>query len=217
VELVFGAGHHDRVVDQVEDRLVAYRRDVGLSYLDYKPATPSDHLYPEDLAVTILISSRVGPAAFKSVQAHGASLKFVDLPLVTLEESSSEQRGLVADFIARMTAWPGFGASVATKVLHKKRPELIPILDNQAIFGAYMYSSWPEKKSLWDTVKSRDRMKEGLDWIHHDLTRAENAGIWPKLHELEPTRARNELFDMVWWMYFRELEPVLSPSAAAPA
>jgi transposase len=60
-------------------------------------------------------------------------------------------------------------------------------------------------------------MKEGLDWIHHDLTRAENAGIWPKLHELEPTRARNELFDMVWWMYFRELEPVLSPSAAAPA
>ena len=149
MELVFGAGHHDRVVDQVEDRLVAYRRDVGLSYLDYKPATPSDHLYPEDLAVTILISSRVGPAAFKSVQAHGASLKFVDLPLVTLEESSSEQRGLVADFIARMTAWPGFGASVATKVLHKKRPELIPILDNQAIFGAYMYSSWPEKKSLW--------------------------------------------------------------------
>jgi Family of unknown function (DUF6308) len=139
VELVFGAGHHDRVVDQVEDRLVAYRRDVGLSYLDYKPATPSDHLYPEDLAVTLLISSRAGPAAFKSVQAHGASLKFVDLPQVTLEESSGEQRGLVADFIARMTAWPGFGASVATKVLHKKRPELIPILDNQAIFGAYMY------------------------------------------------------------------------------
>jgi hypothetical protein len=36
-----------------------------------------------------------------------------------------------------MTSWPGFGASVATKTLHKKRPALIPVLDNMAIFGAY--------------------------------------------------------------------------------
>lgn len=109
MELVFGAGLHDRVVDQVEDRLAAYRKDVGISYLDYKPSTPSDHLYPEDLAVTILISSRVGPAAFKSVEAPGASLKFADLPHVTLEDSSDEQRGLVADFITPIPvrhSWP---------------------------------------------------------------------------------------------------------------
>jgi hypothetical protein len=30
----------------------------------------------------------------------------------------------------------GFPRSVATEVLDKKRPALIPILDNEAIFGA---------------------------------------------------------------------------------
>ena len=42
-----------------------------------------------------------------------------------------------------MAQWPGFAASVATKVLHKKRPGLIPVLDNQA-FGAYMNPNWPQ-------------------------------------------------------------------------
>lgn len=122
MNLVFGGGHHDRVVDCVEDRLIRYRKEVGLDYLDYQPVTPLDRLYPEDLAVTILISSRVGPAAFKSVQLNGATLRLSDLPVVSLEASNEAERGIAADFIARMTSWPGFGASVATKVLHKKRP-----------------------------------------------------------------------------------------------
>jgi hypothetical protein len=214
MNLVFGAGRHDRTVDQVEDRLIRYRKDVGLDYLDYRPATALDRLYPEDLAVTILISSRVGASAFKSVQLNGPSLHFADLPQVSLETSSEAERDITADFIARMTSWPGFGASVATKVLHKKRPDLIPILDNQAIFGAYMFPLWPGKKSLLDTIKSRERIKEGLDWIHHDLNRAENIEIWPRLAEIEPSRTRNELFDMVWWIYFRDNEPVVGSPAA---
>lgn len=36
----------------------------------------------------------------------------------------------------------------------------------------------------------------------------ENANTWPRLEEIEPARSRTELFDMVWWMYFRKLEPV---------
>jgi hypothetical protein len=45
---------------------------------------------------------------------------------------------MVAELIGVMMSWPGIGASVATKTLHKKRPALIPILDKMAIFGAYM-------------------------------------------------------------------------------
>jgi len=213
MDLVFGGGGHDRVVDHVEDRLIRYRKDVGLDYLDYRPVTAPDRLYPEDLAVTILISSRVGATAFKSVQLNGATLRFSDLPGVSLENSNEAQRGIAADFIARMTSWPGFGASVATKVLHKKRPDLIPILDNQAIFGAYMYPAWPGKKSQLDTIKAPERIKEGLDWIHRDLTRPENIEVWPRLAEIEPSRTRNELFDMVWWTYFRDNEPVLGTPA----
>jgi hypothetical protein len=87
-------------------------------------------------------------------------------------------------------------------ILHKKRPKLIPILDNMAIFGAYMNPLWPERRALDETIKSVPRIKEALDWIAHDLTRPENTSAWPCLEEIEPDRSRIELFDMVWWMYF---------------
>jgi hypothetical protein len=91
--------------------------------------------------------------------------------------------------------WPGFAASVATKVLHKKRPQLIPIVDNQAIFGADMNSGWPEERSSIESIYAVGRIREALDWIFFDLTRAENAEVWPRLEGIEPRRSRIELFD----------------------
>jgi hypothetical protein len=41
-----------------------------------------------------------------------------------------------------------------------------------------------------------------------DLTRPENDASWASLAEIDPLRARIELFDMVWWVYFRRLQPV---------
>jgi hypothetical protein len=103
------------------------------------------------------------------------------LPTKALEETTDEERQLVADVIGTMTSWPWVGASLATKTLHKKRPGLIPILDNQAIFGAYMNPLWPERRSLMDTIKAVPRIKEALDWIAVDITRPENESIWPQL------------------------------------
>jgi hypothetical protein len=45
-------------------------------------------------------------------------------------------------------------------------------------------------------------------------TRTENAETWLSLSEIEPERTRIELFDCVWWIYFRRLEPVPSPREA---
>jgi hypothetical protein len=71
-----------------------------------------------------------------------------------------------------------------------------------------MYPLWPSKPSLMETVKAVPRIKEALDWIAADLTRPENEEIWPRLEAVEPERSRIELFDMVWWTYFRRVEPV---------
>ena len=63
----------------------------------------------------------------------------LDLRLVPgkpLERTSGAERQGLGDVIGSLARWPGFGASVATKVLRKKRRRLIP--DNQAILGAYM-------------------------------------------------------------------------------
>jgi hypothetical protein len=213
MELIFGAGRVDRRVDDVETLLREWRekeRDYGQLYLEHEPITPKDRLLVEDLAVTMLINSRVAAPAATSVFRNGASVDLRSLPDKALEATTDEERHHIASVIGTLTSWPWMGASLATKTLHKKRPALIPVLDNQAIFGAYMNPLWPDRRSSADTIKSVPRIKEALDWIAEDITRAENAATWPALEALEPERSRIELFDMVWWMYFRRVEPVAS-------
>lgn len=211
MELILGAGKIDRRVSDVEGLLRDWRekeRDWGQLYLEHEPITPRDRLLVEDLAVTMLINSRVAAHAAMSVCRNGTALDLGSLPEKALEETTNEDREFVASVIGTMTSWPWVGASLATKTLHKKRPALIPVLDNQAIFGAYMNPHWPEKRSLADTIKAVARTKEALDWITEDLTRPENTATWPELQAMEPDRFRIELFDMIWWMYFRRVEPV---------
>ena len=78
----------------------------------------------------------------------------------------------VASFIAAVTGWEGFAASVATKLLHKKRPKLIPILDNEAIFGAYMNLKWPEKLASTDCVYAKARIARRLRSAHPRVPQA---------------------------------------------
>jgi Family of unknown function (DUF6308) len=78
----------------------------------------------------------------------------------------------VASFIVAVTGWEGFAASVATKLLHKKRPKLIPILDNEAIFGAYMNPKWPEKLASTDCVYAKARIARRLRSAHPRVPQA---------------------------------------------
>ena len=172
--LIYGAGRLDRRVEAVEDLLREWRvreADWGQLYLEFKSATPPDVLLVEDLAVTMLINSRVAGQAAAAVLRNGSSLDLAALPDKPLEETTADERRRVADLIGTMTSWPWVGASLATKTLHKKRPRLIPVLDNQAIFGAYMNPRWPAERSLMDTIKSTARIREALEWITYDLTR----------------------------------------------
>ena len=75
-------------------------------------------------------------------------------------------------FIAAVTGWEGFAASVATKVLHKKRPKLLPILDNEAIFGTYMNLKWPEKLASTDCVYAKARIARRLRSAHPRVPQA---------------------------------------------
>jgi hypothetical protein len=208
MDLIYGVGQLHRTVPNVDTLLRQYLHDIGLRYLDYRPATLRDELVPEDLAVTILINSRVGWRAFASVQDFGPDLKLAEFANKPLEHTTESERQQLGELIARVAAWPGLAASVATKVLHKKRPSLIPILDNQAIFGAYMNPNWPEQRSWSFSVYDAPTIKKALDWITADLTWPENVEVWGRLKAMQPGRTLIELFDMVWWAHFRNLEPV---------
>jgi hypothetical protein len=155
------------------------------------------------------MNSQVGWRAFLSLYERGKTIKLDHFPKKPLEHTSPEERRQVAAVIAKMAQLPGFAASVATKVLHKKRPTLIPILDNQAIFGAYMNPEWPQNPAGKESIKNQDSICSALDWIAFDLSRPENAAVWGSLNAIEPARSRIELFDCVWWMYFRKVQPVM--------
>lgn len=208
VQLTVGADYIDRIILEANALLQQYRQDTGCYYLDYAPVTPQHLVVPEDLAVTLLVNSQVRWQAFRSLQIYGATIQLNVLPQKPLEQTTQEERRQVAKVIATMAQWPGFAASVATKVLHKKRPDLIPILDNQAIFGAYMNSKWPQQPARGDSVKREDWIFYALDWIAFDITRPENTDVWNILQRIEPSRTRIQLFDSVWWMYFRSIQPV---------
>jgi len=196
------------VIPNADVLLGKYQDDTGYDYLDYEPITSADNILPEDLAVTLLMNSRVGWRAFHSLQESGHTIELATLPKKPLEQTSVEERKQVAALITSLAHFSGFAASVATKVLHKKRPALIPILDNQAIFGAYVNPEWPQKPASRDSIRDGNLISLALDWIYFDLTRPENMNVWSSLSAIEPKRHRIELFDCVWWMCFREIQPV---------
>jgi hypothetical protein len=139
MELIFGAGKIDRPVDDVEALLRDWRekeRDWGQLYLEYESVTARDRVFVEDLAVTMLINSRVEAKQAIGVARNQTTLDLSVLPDKALGETTDDERQAMAELIGAMTTWPGIGASVASKTLHKKRPALIPVLDNMAIFGA---------------------------------------------------------------------------------
>lgn len=121
MELIFGAGKIDRRVADVEGLLRDWRekeRDFGQLYLEHEPITSPDRVFVEDLAVTMLINSRVEARQATGVVRNRATLDLSTLPGKALGETTDGERQVVAELIGAMTSWPGIGASVATKTLH---------------------------------------------------------------------------------------------------
>lgn len=180
----------DRVLADVElllDRFLADPAETGTAYLDYVPTTSPDRLVPEDLAVTLLMNSYATGATFLSIQENAAAIeeRLARLPGTALEESSPELRERVVELVSVVARWPYVKVPVATKLLHKKRPALIPVLDNRAIFGALLWPAWepPERESRADSVDGSDvaRIAAALDAIYRDLVRPENESTWEVL------------------------------------
>jgi hypothetical protein len=212
VELILGGAREHRLVDS-EELLEAFRSDPGYPHYTHVPTTPTDTLVPEDLAVSLALNSNAKGVTFVSMMRRSAEANLALLPTNALAETTREEREHLANFLAAICRWPAFGASMATKVLHKKRRALIPVLDNAAIFGTYMNPDWPDSpatksKAYVESVKDAASIREALDAIVRDLARPQNRPAWVELARLQSDRTLIEIFDMVWWVYFRRHEPV---------
>jgi len=182
--------------------------DMGYWYLAHQPCTPPNKLVPEDLAVTLAFNSNAGWRAFASLAKHAEEVDFSGLPDKPLGETTPAERETIIELILTMVKWPGFATSLATKVLHKKRPHLIPVLDNRAIFESYLNEHWPGQHTVGNTVRDPNTIRAALDAIVADLNDPGNAATWNTLTSVDPLLTRIEVLDMVLWMRFRRLEPL---------
>jgi hypothetical protein len=181
---------------------------MGYSYISHVPQTPSDRLLPEDLAVTLAFNSRATGRAFESLMAHAHELDLAAIPDKPLADTTDAERERLALAIDQMARWPGFRMSLASKTLHKKRPHLVPVMDNRAIVEAYMRPGWPETRTSGQSGWGLDLVRSTLAAIYADLIRTENQHTWTALAAVDPKMTRLELLDAVWWVHFRDLEPV---------
>jgi hypothetical protein len=104
----------------------------------------------------------------------------------------------------------GIGVSVATKLLHKKRPALLPILDAEAIFRSYLQDRDPDWRTCGPSVR------RALERIQVDLRAKSNASGWSALEASWPWLTRIELFDIVWWEHDRPRRLVAQKRPAPP-
>lgn len=208
MRVLYTGGGVERWVEDAEEKLIGFRQKTGYWYLRYRPLTPPNQIVVEDLGVTVLVNSQIKWRSALSIIERG-EIDLSTLPSTALEETTADERREVAELIGVVAQWPGFGASTASKVLHKKRPGLIPTLDNQAIFGAYLNPKWDgEHRAPSFTVKRVSLIQRALDDVHRDLTCGENEGAWTALAEREPEHTRLEIFDTVWWVHFRDVQPI---------
>jgi hypothetical protein len=127
-------------VEVPEDRLLRFFAE-EYAYYDGIPSADPDHVTPEDVLVTVAVNSFVNNAA-KVRRVHRglaaacdpllagipaeASLLDSDLPLTE-----------VGGLLHAAVQVPEVLVAVATKVLHRKRPALIPMLDD-VVIGYYL-------------------------------------------------------------------------------
>jgi len=205
IRIIYKGKHTEPIEIVNAEKEIRYflENDEGKVYYDYKPVTPSDYLYPEDLSITLVLNSMANKNTILSAIKNYKSLKLNALTNKKLVDTNDKDREEIANFIYSITKWPYFSASMVTKVLHKKKPHLIPIMDNQSIFGAYMNPHWPKDKARSDSVNDRETILETINCIYSDITSEVNLEAFQKLNNLFPQYTIIEIFDMIWWVYFK--------------
>lgn len=123
---------------------------------------------------------------------------------VPLHASTAGQRASIGSVIQAICGWRT-GCPIASKMMHPKRRELVPVLDNQAIFGAFAHRSWRK----WDppksvsTVKTAAKVAPALELIFDAVSDEANAECWAALEKAWPDYTRIQLFDQCWWACLR--------------
>lgn len=171
-----------------------------------------------DVATSLLMNSQAIAYTVRTIVNHGAAwselLREIPAGVQLQDEAAPIYFEAVAGLIEAMTAEgrartplkpdglrTDIGVSRATKIAHKKRPGLIPVLDNEAIF--VLFCDPPVQDPDWAS-RCRSHVVAALTQIRAALCLEENQPAWSALVEVEPNWSRIDHFDAVWWINTEE-------------
>lgn len=114
----------------------------------------------------------------------------------------------------------GVGVAVAVKMLHPKRPGLVPVIDGQNFFGSYQHPEWQPGMPAFEgwTARSHADLVAGLKEIRRVVGSPENIQAWDELDGWVAADGRGPfervaLFDMLWWALRFSANDVLTGAA----
>jgi hypothetical protein len=116
----------------------------GYSLYDGWPPLPGDQIGPLEAYVSVGVNSRVilNDVVRFLVRAEAARPLFTEVPdHVRLEDAADSQIAAAGALIDLFTEASYIGLSKATKVLHKKRPNFIPIFDS--VVADFLWKNFP--------------------------------------------------------------------------
>lgn len=158
-----------------------------------------------DLAWAVLLEGQPKSLAAQSLLNAPISLK--DVSSKPLAELDKDDRATVVNKIVELIELNGFGWSLATKVLHAKRRQTVPVMDNQAIFGSLMKPHWRiGGKVSHGSEKRESAIDAALNEIYERMV--DRQSDWDGLAEaavnLAGVRLADiEVFDICWWAVLR--------------
>jgi len=198
IEIVLA--NQDRIGDCLEKVLAFCRDNAYYEAYDLVDIARDNTLGDLDILIANNLSARMDGRAFLSFKRNRARIEraLQALPTdVALDDRWPDEHSMwraIED--AYEACWDDHVREARiTKVLHKKRPQLIPLMDGQVVIGRY-YARYVSPRGgvvgmIAVTKRIRSDMMRNADALQ-ELQKA--------LEEREITLARVRLFDILLWM-----------------
>jgi hypothetical protein len=206
----------DKMIAEIEEGEAYYGRDI----FEYDPhVNPSDEITTADVDAALRIARirAVKPAdirrAIKSKKAIGTALHQIEFAadLFAMDEGETLELvdGPLRELITSLAEVKGVDVAVASKILHLKRPALVPILDRYVFsFYSYIYHAGKKSRNVETAVRLLKEIRDdGLNNLNvlNGLARRINDAANEKLppgQTVALTPAR--VLDRVIWRHIKK-------------
>ena len=203
IKIELGNGKH---IDGCLERVLRYRREYPrYEEYDSMDIAQDSKLRDSEIRVANKLRARIGLLELQRFQRNRTRIEAAlrSIPVaVALDDSWAIQQSIwkAIENVYRACWDYGVREARTTKVLHKKRPELIPIIDGKMVIGRY-YAEYrgPKKLGVPGMVAVTKQIRQDMIENRGSLRRLQK-----ELVEAGINLTRVRLFDMVLWEAYQE-------------